>query len=216
MGPASDIRNYPCRKYVEGCLPGAIFDPYVRWIVWEGIRLWWRDEVNSWISCPVTGDPYPHSSQTSIPPSASTIIKDHFRSAASFALSLLPGRLSALAELSFALPVTETANFEDQALALTPKILAAKEVNMTFPSCPYHWISPIHQLNCDIIWPKNYTGQPNATLIELDTDEYLGEIGRQKILEKMMAMAGLRLAKVLNEALAEEGDGVRGVYFGYS
>ncbi|KAE8537859.1 hypothetical protein D1P53_005920 [Cryptococcus gattii VGV] len=214
-----ELSNYTSplpSKYIEGCLPGAIFDPYVRWIVWEGIRLWWRDEVNSWISCPVTGDPYPHSSQTSIPPSASTIIKDHFRSAASFALSLLPGRLSALAELSFALPVTETANFEDQALALTPKILAAKEVNMTFPSCPYHWISPIHQLNCDIIWPKNYTGRPNETLIELDTDEYLGEIGRQKILERMMAMAGLRLAKVLNEALAEEGDGVRGVYFGYS
>lgn len=84
---------------------------------------------------------------------------------------------------------------------------------MSFPACPYTWAKPLHEFNCEIIWPKEYTGVHGAPLIELDTDEYLGEIKRRHMLEKLLAMAGLRLAKVVNEALGFGGEG--GLYFTY-
>ncbi|WVQ80652.1 hypothetical protein IAT38_002757 [Cryptococcus sp. DSM 104549] len=213
-----ELSNYTTpvpSKQIEFSLLGAIFDPYVRWIVWEGIRLWWRDDLESWLACPPTGDPFPHSSHMDIPASSNAILKDYFRGASSLVLSLLPGGLSARTEVAFALPVRETEGFEDQALALTPRALEAKGVNMTFPSCPYTWSKPLHQLNCDVAWPEGYKGVPGEPLVELDTDEYLGKIGREKTIEKLLAMAGLRLAKVLNEALAGEDGMEKGLYFGY-
>nr|ODN88281.1 nuclease I [Cryptococcus depauperatus CBS 7841] len=209
-----ELSNYTSplpSKQIESALPGSIFDPYVRWIVWEGVRLWWKDDISTWLSCPDDGDPFPHSSQMPIPPSASLILKKYLRSASSFALSLLPSQLSTVAELSFALPLKETEGLENQALVLTPQKLSANGAKMEFPTCPYAWATFIHQLNCDIIWPASYTGNAGEALIELDTAEYLGEIGKQKIVEKMLAMAGLRLAKVLNHVLAGED----ALYFGY-
>ncbi|WRT66311.1 uncharacterized protein IL334_003266 [Kwoniella shivajii] len=202
-------------KQIEDSLLGAIFDPYVRWIVWEGIRLWWRSDLEEWLSCPSSGDPFPHSSHTDIPASTPTIFKDYFRTASSIVLSLLPGSLSSSAELLFALPTRETEGFEDQALALHPNALQSKGVNMTFPACPYTWSKELHDLNCKVAWPKEYQDN-NHPLIELDTDQYLGEISRQKTIEKLLAMAGLRLAKVLNEALADEGQLIgNGLYLDY-
>ncbi|KAG8710368.1 hypothetical protein FRC09_000171, partial [Ceratobasidium sp. 395] len=43
-------------------------------------------------------------------------------------------------------------------------------------------------------------------LIELDTPEYAGRIRRDKVIEKLMALGGLRLAAVLNELLGSEED----------
>ncbi|WVW83859.1 hypothetical protein I302_105881 [Kwoniella bestiolae CBS 10118] len=214
-----ELTNYTSplpNKQIESNLLGAIFDPYVRWIVWEGIREWWRSDLESWLECPAEGDPFPHSSHTSIPPSTPAIIKDYFRTASSIVLSLLPGSISALTEVSFPIPTKETEGFEDQAIALHPTNLKLKGVNQTtFPSCPYTWSKPIHALNCEIAWPKEYKNNDHP-LIELDTDKYLGEIGRQKVVEKLLAMAGLRLAKILNEAFADEGQLVgNGLYFDY-
>ncbi len=64
----------------------------------------------------------------------------------------------------------------------------------------------MHDINCALAWPAEYNGSHDA-LIELDTDAYLGRIGREKTVEKLLAMAGLRLAKVVNEALGEAGEG---------
>ncbi|WVF71544.1 hypothetical protein IAT40_006352 [Kwoniella sp. CBS 6097] len=202
-------------KQIEDALLGTIFDPYVRFIVWEGIRLWWQSDLQEWLECPSEGDPFPHSSHTDIPASTSAVWKDYFRSASSIALSLLPGSLGAAAEIKYAIPTKETEGLEDQALALHPTALKAKGVNMTFPACPYTWAKPIHGIACDVAWPKEYTGKPGEPLIELDTDQYLGRIGREKVVEKLLAMGGLRLAKVLNEALADEGSLVDGLYFDY-
>ncbi|WVR06980.1 hypothetical protein IAU60_004017 [Kwoniella sp. DSM 27419] len=213
-----ELSNYTTplpSKQIESSLPGAIFDPYVRWIVWEGIREWWRSDLEDWLACPASGDPFPHSSHTAIPASKSAFWKDHLRTASSFALNLLPGYLSAYTEVAFAIPTRETEGLEAQALALHPSALSIKGVNMTFPACPYTWAKPLHQINCDVAWPEEYTGEPGHPLIELDTDKYLGRIGREKIVEKLLAMGGLRLAKVLNEALADEGEVRESLYFGY-
>lgn len=50
-----ELHNYtqplPSRQ-VESALTGSIYDSYVRWIVWEGIREWWYKDLESWLACP--------------------------------------------------------------------------------------------------------------------------------------------------------------------
>lgn len=68
--------------------------------------------------------------------------------------------------------------------------------------CPWYWASPIHQLTCDWIWPKELDNppynRPQGPLLELDTDEYGGKITQEWVVEKLLTMAGLRLASILN------------------
>ncbi|SCV69378.1 BQ2448_2398 [Microbotryum intermedium] len=37
---------------IEQSLRQTIFDPYIRLILWEGVRIWWRDALPSWFLCP--------------------------------------------------------------------------------------------------------------------------------------------------------------------
>lgn len=37
---------------IEAGLRGTIYDPYVRLILWEGVRVWWRQDLEDWLSCP--------------------------------------------------------------------------------------------------------------------------------------------------------------------
>ncbi|KAJ7467073.1 phospholipase C/P1 nuclease domain-containing protein [Mycena latifolia] len=86
--------------------------------------------------------------------------------------------------------------------------------------CPYHWAKPIHDLNCNLVWPpaldkppyndtrpafSAYLADP-APFLELDTPEYSGVISEQRILEKLLAQAGIRLAGVLNYLFADPMD----------
>jgi hypothetical protein len=112
-------------------------------------------------------------------------------------------------------------NFNAQLLSSTPQAQAEAHAhgvnlgnNLTNPACPYTWAKEIHQLNCDFIWPKDYQGAGHP-LIELDTDRYTGKISRDNLMERLLAMGGLRLAKILNEILADEED-QKGLYFSYA
>jgi hypothetical protein len=91
--------------------------------------------------------------------------------------------------------------------------------------CPYHWAQPIHALNCDLVWPKEIDEPPYNSknypedcevvdsqgrkprdphpYLELDTPEYWGVIRDQWVVEKLLAMAGVRLAAVLNYLFAD-------------
>jgi len=61
---AKAIRNTP-QKYnhplpdqdIESHLKGAIYDPFIRKVVWEGLGNKWVDEVESWIQCPAVPEP---------------------------------------------------------------------------------------------------------------------------------------------------------------
>jgi hypothetical protein len=86
--------------------------------------------------------------------------------------------------------------------------------------CPYHWATPIHQMTCEWIWPKEmdeppYGGPssskfglfgrpPSHPYLELDTPEYGGKIAREWVVEKLFATAGIRLAAILNYLFAVE------------
>jgi nuclease S1 len=48
-------RNYTVplpNVHVESTLRGAIYDPFIRQIVWEGLLRDWSDDLLSWASCP--------------------------------------------------------------------------------------------------------------------------------------------------------------------
>jgi hypothetical protein len=142
-----------------------------------------------------------------------------FRSAAGLALSVLPNFVANGVRQISPIPLDQYQGFNSRLLASTPGALAKVEAegesangNLTNPACPYTWAKEIHGLNCDFIWPKDYEG-PHHPLIELDTDQYTGKIRRENLMEKLLAMAGLRLAKTLNEILGDEGE--QGLYLGY-
>lgn len=99
--------------------------------------------------------------------------------------------------------------------------------------CPYHWATPIHALNCQIVFPKaldeppyghvsfsgiddhacnssdkplevHWTSKPRKNpYLELDTPEYAGAIENGWIVEKLMSQGGIRLAAILNWLFAD-------------
>jgi hypothetical protein len=82
-----------------------------------------------------------------------------------------------------------------------------------FPACPYTWAKPLHTLNCAYAWPQGW--DPRSPVVELDTPEYLGKIADDKVVELLLAKAGIRLAAILNSIFVkDEVDTARGPWFG--
>jgi hypothetical protein len=50
---------------VEGALTGAIYDPYIRRIMWEGPLNNWSDQVQNWLSCSASTSPIVEADGTS-------------------------------------------------------------------------------------------------------------------------------------------------------
>lgn len=44
------------RRQIEDNLRGTIYDSYIRLMLWEGVRQWWRSSISSWIECPASLD----------------------------------------------------------------------------------------------------------------------------------------------------------------
>ncbi|KAK2459617.1 hypothetical protein APHAL10511_008372 [Amanita phalloides] len=165
---AKAIRSTP-RKYnhplpderIEYSLRGAIYDPYVRQIMTEGVLHDWARDIPDWLECPARQQSSGDKS------GEQRVLSDEGD----------PG-----------------ANTDDDVL------------------CPYSWAKPIHALNCDIIWPKELDEvslggrhrHPHHEGPELDTPEYAGVIAREKLIERLLAQAGVRLAHTLNLLFAEE------------
>ena len=74
--------------------------------------------------------------------------------------------------------------------------------------CPWSWASPIHQLTCQWVWPKELEkapyNEPQGPLLELDTKAYSGKITEEWVVEKLLAMGGVRLAAILNLIFAQQ------------
>lgn len=179
-------------RRIESALTGAIYDPYVRWITWEGILGWWKDEWAEWMTCPAQPD------------------------LADYPLFPRPANQFAV------MPATN--------LHSDPHISALQgaPLDPTFPLCPYDWARPIHDsLHCSstsasitnalfapsntsYIWPPHLSivepntpphHYPAGELTELNAKWYTGRLRDEKVIEKVLAMAGVRLAAILNEIL---------------
>ncbi|KAG8794639.1 hypothetical protein FRC12_022948 [Ceratobasidium sp. 428] len=76
------------------------------------------------------------------------------------------------------------------------------------PVCPYHWAAPSHQMVCDFIWRSDLEGVKNPKdavySIELNTPEYGGRVRDEKMIEKQLALGGMRLAVTLNTVFGSE------------
>lgn len=179
-------------KQLESALVGAIFDPYVRFIVTEGIWGWWRNaSTHEWLECPAAGDPYPHN-----PPNRRWAAAAAAAAAVEWVKAGLPAPLAAVAE--WATPGEyDVAGFDKETSRLS-RLAANGETDDEddFPACPYTWASAIHPINCAYAWPAGW--DPRAPLVELDTKEYLGRLGEDKVVESLLARGGIRLAAVLN------------------
>jgi hypothetical protein len=122
-------------RQIESVLHGAIYDPYIRWIVLEGIYGWWANELEDWTVCPQFDLASKIPAAPADPNSFGGLVKPEddrrFRI-----------RGSRAGQAVLAPEQTLGAPFEDPS---------------DVPVCPYHWSAPIHKLNCDFIWPVNLT-----------------------------------------------------------
>lgn len=174
--PLNYTRPLPSRR-IEGALRGAIYDPYVRQIMYEGVLGRFKTDIPEWTRCPA---PAPQLSRP-------------------YPLQLQELRLTSPLSPPAHLPQTD-----DEII------------------CPYAWAAPLHELNCDIVWPPELDAPSNATspssldssdpsdlaatqYLELDTPEYSGRIKAEFITERLLAMAGIRLAATLNYLFAADG-----------
>ncbi|KAJ6594525.1 phospholipase C/P1 nuclease domain-containing protein [Mycena capillaripes] len=169
---------------IEQALRGTIYDSYIRMIMWEGVLGEWENQIPDWLACPA------------------------------------PLRSSSISVPAF------FGAFWRQALSARDQIATTDDGLV----CPYYWAKPIHALNCDLVWPAalddppyNDTRPPPAAMLdqqffslegdpapflELDTPQYSGVISEHRIVEKLLAQAGLRLAGILNYMFADlEDDG---------
>jgi len=109
----------------------------------------------------------------------------------------LPDSVWTLVRPIMPVPASATEGFKDRLLANTPQRLGGEETS--HPACPYTWSRQTHQINCDFAWPEEYDGTP----IELDTPHYIGRLNDAKIVERLLAQGGVRLAKILNTVIGE-------------
>jgi hypothetical protein len=197
---ARALRSVP-RRYdhplpipsLEWNLRGAIYDGFIRQIMWEGILHDWKDDIPQWLTCPS-------------------------EEGASQSQPVLEGYLYPL-QTVYAY-FTRFWNYISGYPSPTDDSIV----------CPHFWAQPIHAMNCDFIWPAAFDEPPYSNLrmfdsivgsvrphpkspyFELDTPEYSGYISKNRILERLMAQSGIRLAGILNwlfADLAEDVDGER-------
>ncbi|KAI8986725.1 phospholipase C/P1 nuclease [Trametes punicea] len=220
---------------VEPHMRGAIYDPFIRRIMHEGLSFGGRFDAESetWLDCPKPALK-PQSPQQNRPRTA-------IRKAVDYTLDVLglgsSHTLQALlnGDISAALGLTTPAGAEEGWDDAT--------------ICPYAWARAIHTLNCDKdlpVWPhgldapgehevealrlegwhevpydvvdfgdmslmEHKEGEKAGSdarprhpeLLELDTPAYAGRIAHRWVVERLLAMGGVRLAGVLTEIFAD-------------
>ncbi|KAF8672806.1 S1/P1 Nuclease [Rhizoctonia solani] len=75
------------------------------------------------------------------------------------------------------------------------------------PVCPHHWTIKTHDMLCTYIWPFGLTDKTPPR--ELNTADYAERVRSELVVEKQLAIGGMRLAAVLNNVLASEDDKAR-------
>ncbi|KAJ1302318.1 hypothetical protein OPQ81_001134 [Rhizoctonia solani] len=149
--PHTSISEATRNQRIEAALRGINYDPYIRYILLEGIYKEWTEEAKNWTSCPQAHDM-------------------HSAASAQFAIG------------------GSSSRFQD------PIDLPAV--------CPLYWATQTHPLLCTSIWPEEL---PNKTLPVL-SEGYATSVRDALIVEKQLAMGGVRLAGVLNGLFGSEED----------
>lgn len=185
---------------VESALRGAIYDPYVRRIVWEGLGSdqhsgRWGSEADSWLECPTTSDDSDSDSE-------SKLVYNEYKYED---WVLAPQEQEVMMAPATRRPKKPTKRPRKPSPGRSG---GPPQTSDSDSLCPYAWGKPIHALNCDIVWPPELDNPEEATTaagraprkqyLELDTPKYSGRIEKQWIIEKLLAQGGVRLAGILN------------------
>lgn len=92
--------------------------------------------------------------------------------------------------------------FDEETTRLAHLAETADTDGQDYPACPYTWAKKIHPINCEYAWPHDW--DPRNPVVELDTPEYLGKLGDDKVVEMLLAKGGIRLAAILNAIFLED------------
>ncbi|KAF8831603.1 hypothetical protein HHX47_DHR1000556 [Lentinula edodes] len=192
---AKTLRNIP-RKYdhplpipsLERNLRGAIYDGFIRQIMWEGILHDWKEQVPEWLVCPSEKAAPPPSSFPKGYKYLPSIIYDY--------VTQYWGYISS----AFA---SSSASTDDSTVC--PHFWAQPIHAM---NCDFVWPKaldepPYSHLRAFGSDSDSLTPRPKSPLLELDTPEYWGYIAENHILHKLMAQGGVRLAGILNWLFAD-------------
>lgn len=189
---------------IESALQGRNYDAYIRWILVEGLGQggsqgpgWWAEEQLQWTVCPEKGkEGRPSTPKRSF---SSATTSAHWLRSVSPSSTRLAQRI--LASLS-----TKAA----KAIKEEPPVIASIGAidDEDLPICPFAWTKSLHPLVCKYAFASPVPSLDDAHLStpppELDVAEYRGRIEKDKVIHKQLAMAGTRLAAVLNSILLEE------------
>lgn len=182
--PSNYSRPLPFPE-IETHLRGTIYDSYVRKLMWVGIMGQWKNEIDSWISCP-----------PSSPASGGiwqTVLNLFSRNVAEETDD------DVVCPYAWAKPINElNCDF------IFPKALDK----------PPYTHAPVssdaeEELIDSSTGHHRYPGGSATTeaaggpYLELDTPEYAGKIRSELVVEKLLAQAGVRLAGVLNWLFAD-------------
>ncbi|CAE6450138.1 unnamed protein product [Rhizoctonia solani] len=147
ISPSELARN----QRIEAALKGLNYDPYIRFILLEGVYRLWAADAKEWIACP-------RASTTKFGGHQAVFDKNS-------------GIFSDPSDL--------------------PTV------------CPLHWATQIHPLLCTPIWPEGLTNQTERREL---SEDYATSIRDALIIEKQLAMGGIRLASVLNGLFGSDED----------
>jgi len=199
---AQRIRTLP-RNYtlplpfpeIEYNLRGTIYDPYVRRLMWEGIMGRWKNEIQTWISCPTPDN----TSSGGIWQTVMSLFKTDVAAQTDD---------DTICPYAWAKPTNElNCDF------IFPKALDQPPYNQQHLAVDSDSHSPdsahlLPEAEVDLV---DSTGRIRAMskgggdgpYLELDTPEYAGKIRNELVVEKLLAQGGIRLAGVLNWLFAD-------------
>ncbi|KAH9959449.1 phospholipase C/P1 nuclease domain-containing protein [Russula dissimulans] len=181
---------------LEAALRGAIYDPYVRRIVWEGLGVGrgkgrWSSESTSWLTCP----PAPQTETVHTPSSAAAAAappQEVLAAPTPHSASGPPATSDSdtLCPYEWASPI----------YALNCEIVwPAGLDNPEFSTHDDFTAADDNDELCGEDADGIACGRaPRRQYLELDTPEYSGKIAQDWIVEKLLAQGGWRLAGILN------------------
>ncbi|CAO1624313.1 unnamed protein product [Sympodiomycopsis kandeliae] len=195
----------------ESALRGTVWDAYMRWIAVEGLGIvkgqqqaWWQDEWQEWAQCPESAQRQHHSTN----PQAHLNVEHHS--------THLQTPFNLDVDMAYDGP---TWHVDETDLPICP-LTWSKPMHPLV--CQYAFAEPVAhhnvtQLDDDTVdaerrrrrgrrpqRPPNDPHKEPEQLPELEVDEYYGRIKDDKVLQRQLAMGGVRLAAVLNSLLLDE------------
>ena len=184
---------------LESSLRGAIYDPYVRRIYWEGLGKdqqsgRWGSEADSWLSCP----PAPTQLLELEPQPQEVLVGAATAPRRKPRLGSGPPATSdsdTLCPYAWAEPI--------QAL----NCAVVWPAGLDDPQFATHGADDEVEVEFDEVgtWAVGVAvGAPRKEYLELDTPEYSGQIESDWIIEKLLMQGGVRLAGILNAVFAPQ------------